>query len=503
MTSATVTVEFYNGSSWVDISADVVGSFKHGHGITSQGPVDRVATTGTFEFDMNNSTTNAGGLNGYYSPGHANVRAGWAIGAKVRVKKVYSTNTRYDLYRIKDIEPTPGEKGARTVAVTAVDYMDEFEIRKISELSVQVDKRGDELLTTLVSSMPIAPTATSYDTGLYLLPYAFHDEQDEDTFAITVLQKIAQSDMSYIYVDGDSTGGETLIYEQPQKRYTNTTSLATFSNTMIELDTTQARDNIYNKVRVTVNPVEVGTDVNEVVAKSENVIDMEPNAQKTVTLRYIDQTTTRRISAKDILTPVVGTDYIFSKRRKSLQGEYNASLTVTFSIGSNSVSAQLENTIGYKGYVTKMQARGTKLTMYNKVESIAEDATSIAEYGERTITYNMPYQQNENLGSAVADELLRRHKDPTTQANGMRFAANRNTTFMGYALTLGIGDRITISETMTGINTDYYINSIEHEYKNKILFVSYGLEKAYGETGVTYFKFGTNTFGDSSILIPL
>lgn len=504
MTVPAITVEFYDGAAWQDVSADVVGSFQYGHGLLSPSPTDRVSPPGMLECEMDNSAANSGAKLGYYSYDHANVRTGWRIGAKLRVKIVSGGNTRYDLYRIKDIQPAPGLYASRRVAVTAVDYMDEFEIRKLTALTVQTGKRGDELLTTLVASMPIAPTATSYDTGLYLLPYAFHDDEDENTYCVTVLQKIGQSDLSYIYVDGNATGGETLHYEQPQKRYTTTASAATFSNTMIEMDLGHGRDDIYNNIKVTTNPVEVGTAI-EVVASVPAEIPLEPSEHKIITLRYIDSSTDRRISAINLQTATAGTDYNFSSRSGTQSGDLNGSLTAVFTQGANSVSADLTNgSATQKGYVLPLQARGNKVTTNNKVESISKDTTSINTYGERTLNFNMPYQSSANVGKVVADELLRRTKDEHTQIKSITYNANRNSTFMGYALTLFIGSRITVTETVSGVSTDFFVNGMEFNVDpGKILNVTYYLERAFGAAGATYFVLDTSVLDGMDILLPL
>lgn len=506
MAAVTLTVEYHNGSTWTDITADVLSSngMRWGNGMQNASIVDRVAPPGTLDMEVNNSVSNSGGLNGYYSPNHANCRAGWRIGARVRVKLTASSNTRYWLYRIKDIIPIPGEKGERRVRVSAVDYMDEFTIRKISGLTVQLNKHSDELLTTLVSTMPIQPTATSYDAGMYSFPYAFHDEQSEGVYCITVLQKIAQSGMDYIYVDGDATGGETLRLESPTKRYHTTTSAATFDTSILDMSPSHSRDNIVNTVRATVYPVEID-DEYVVVAHTESDIVLEPGeTNKKVTLRFLDPGNDRRVTAYDVQTLVENTDYSMSRRPNVHNGGLNADLTISASVSSDSVELTLSNAnTTRKGYVW-VQVRGKIITLWNKVEIVVEDTTSQSTYGERTQSFSMPYQTNPDVAKIIASEIIRRYKDPQTQLPSVKYNANRSDAIMAYALTLGIGSRITITETMTGIDDDYFINGTLYELSGgNILNVTYVLEKAIGESGVTYFKLGTSTFADGHILIPL
>lgn len=494
MATPTVTVEFYNGSTWVDISADVqVGTLKWNGGIPGGDATDHVADPGGMECELDNSQANSGAKLGYYSPDNANLRTGWVIGAPIRIKIVYGGNTRYWRYKVTDIAPAPGQYKSRRVKVLGADYMEEFSIRNVSGLAIQTNKRGDELLTTLVASMPVAPVATSYDTGAFILPYSFHDEQDEATACLSVAQKISQSDFSYIFVDGDSTGGETLHYQSHKTRQATTTSAATFTNTMVELILSHNRDMIWNKIKVTTSPVDIDT-VLSVLGRIPEEFAIEPGETKTIYLRYIDEDTSRRISGTGLITPAADTDYKMSSRSGNAGNDLNASLSIAPVAGANTLLAVVENTGAAKGYVNLLQVRGYKVTLYDKVESVQSDSASMLAYGERTLVYNMPYQNSSAVGNAFAEELLRRYKSPTSNIEGMSFFANRSDTFMGYALTKGIGNRITITETVTGVNTDFFINGYKYELqKGNVLKVEWNFERNFNST--SYWILGDAVYG--------
>jgi hypothetical protein len=512
MASVTPTVEFWDEASWADITADVVsGTLRWGGGIRGSGPTDRVAVPGSFTCDLNNSARNSEAALGLYSPDHANCQSGWAIGAKIRVKLVSGGNTRYWLYRIKAIRPTAGQYRERRVEVVASDYMDEFSKRNVSGLSIQSDKVGSQLLTTLVASLPFAPVATDYDTGAFNLPYAFHEEQDERTSCLTVLQKISQSDLSYIYVDGDATGGETLTYESHVARMSSLSSSGTLSDTMTDLEIKHEAENIWNFVRATTYPVERDTIISPLGAIPEE-FSLEPGETRTIFIPYRDPTSERRISGVLDLDPTWGTapitadtDYKMSSIPGDQGNDLNANLSVTPTAGANSILVALVNSAAVKGYVGHLQVRGYAIRVFDRVESIEEDATSITAYGERTITYNMPYQSLSPIGAAFAAELVRRYKDPGTQISGVTFIANKSTTLMGYALTHGIGTRETITETATGVNADFFINGFQYELlPGNILQVTWNLERNYNTTA--YWLLGDATYGvlgSTTILAPL
>jgi hypothetical protein len=512
MPSVTPTLEFHDGDVWVDITGDALaGSLRWSGGIRGSGPTDRVAIPGTLAVELDNSAGNSEAALGTYSPDHVNCLDGWQIGAKIRIKLVSGGNTRYWLYRVTDIKPVAGRYGSRRVEVTAKDYMDEFSKRKVSGLDIQTDRTGDQLLTTLVASLPFAPTATDYDTGAFVLPYAFHEERDEETYCLTVAQKISQSDLSYIYVDGDATGGETLKYENHATRMASLSAAGTLNDTMTGLEIDHSSGNIWNKVRATTYPVERDTSVSVLGSISEE-FSLEPGESRTIFIPYRDPTSERRMSGILSLDPVYGaapitadTDYKMSSIPGNGGNDLNANLTVSPTAGANSLLVTLTNSAAVKGNVNLLQIRGYAVRTFDRVESVSSDSTSITAYGERTITYSMPYQNLSNVGQAFADELVRRYKDPGSQISGVTFVANTSTTLMGYALTLGIGARVTIVETVTGTNSDHFINGFEYELlAGNILQATWNFEKNYNTTA--YWILEDATYGvleSTTILAPL
>src|SRR3990170_5259035 len=76
---------------WTNLIADVVmdDSITSALGITGFGPTDLVGGAGTLVFTLDNSAL--AGLLGRYSPGHANLLAGWAVQDRVRFVLSYST----------------------------------------------------------------------------------------------------------------------------------------------------------------------------------------------------------------------------------------------------------------------------------------------------------------------------------------------------------------------------------------------------------------------------
>jgi len=104
------------------------------------------------------------------------------------------------------------------------------------------------------------------------------------------------------------------------------------------------------------------------------------------------------------------------------------------------------NNSNYPCYFTQLQLRGSPLLTQEPVKYEAEDATSIADYGRRTWTIrNNPYVQTYRHAEMIGDFLLARFKDPVQNID-LRGVPARPW--------LEVGDRVTVTETLTDISED-------------------------------------------------
>jgi len=454
-------------SAWVDVSVDVrsVALAHLSRGIDGSTITDRVAKVGTLSFALDNSIANSGGLLGYYSPDNSNLRTGFGLGTLTRWKITYSGVTRYKFYgKISDIKPLAGQYKERYVSVTCVDYMNELLVHNMNKVVVQTNKRGDQLLATIVANLPVAPLATSYALGPDYFAYALHDIQDERASGMSAAQRVDQSGLSYTFVKSDTTGGETLTW---QTRHTRLllTSAATLSNTMRDLIVTRKADSIYNTIKATGYPVNPGSS-NEVLWISRKEIALGAGQTLTTEVRYSDPTGGKRvaISPGTGVTPVADTDYKMSSIAGDGGNDLNASLGITVAWGGNTASIVLVNNAAVTGYIPAnwLQLRGKIIRLYDPMEIIKTDSASKTAYGDRTLPIALPYLDNVNTVEAFSTELLTRLKDPVSTIDNVEFIANSNATLMAAAMALDVGMRFTLSETVTGFSSaDFFVNTYE------------------------------------------
>lgn len=460
ITTYAVSLEMYLEGAWVDVSHDVLAEpgLSFFRGIMGSGPTDRVARTGTMAFLLNNSNGNSGGLLGYYSPDNANCRTDFGLGTLCRLVVALSGTTYYKFYgRIVTIEPAPGQYLERSVSVMCTDYMDMLAANKLRLLSIQTSTTVDAVIDAVVDAMPVAPLAVSYASGPDTLAYALNVDLDERTTSYTAIQKAVQTDLGYVFVRGDTTGGETLTYQTRHTRATSATSSATLTDTMNKLNVIRSRENIYNDIRVTTYPVFVDGAATTVLFTLQQEFAVAPGATITKVFRYTDPGGAgTRVSG----TNVAISDQGFSATPAGVGTDLNASMTIVETYGANSASFVITNGAAVTAYCNTFELQGKGVYPYDPVESVAADSASQTAHGLRTLTYNMPYQQSTNVGEDFAAELLRRYKNPYSEVGGVGFIATPITGLLDEAISLDIGDRITIAETVTGISADYFINAV-------------------------------------------
>jgi hypothetical protein len=481
--SATIALEAnFAGTAWTDIYSDVriSNGIQLSRGKTGNTPCDRIASTGVMSFAMDNSTHNSGGTLGWYSPDHANVRSGWGLGMKARLKITYDGTPYYKFRgKIDNIAPAMGAYRERDVSVSVVDYMDELASHKLGLIPAKSNVRGQELLAAVVTNMPNAPLATDYDTGDNIYAHGLHSEKDELTTGMNACQKIAQTGMDDICVTGDLTGGETLVYRSRHERMKIASSAASFDDSMTGLRVHRSRDNLFNQFKVTVHPSQ--EDTSPVILYSiQREISLAPGQAYTFTARYTDPLSSgARVSASGMIAPVIDVDYWMAyvseetvttsshATKKKVAPAYvmSASLGVqTFdetgvagTFGANSCQVTLTNNGTKQGFVTRFNLRGYGLYEYDPVDITGEDGTSTTLNGDHPLNYDMPYQHNRHVGEDFKNYFVSRYSTPRTVVDSMEFIANASDAIMKTALSLDVGSRITLRETMTGINTDYFV----------------------------------------------
>ena len=459
----------FSGSAgaWTDITSDVIAKPKAiaRYGINGTGPLDRVAATGTLQFRLRNDAGNSGGLEGYYSPEHSNARSGFDLGAGVRLRVDYSGSTIYKWRgELANIEPAPGRYRSRQTLCGAVDWMDVAGKRKMRLEGVALNQRADEGISTIVGNMIDKPAASSLASGQDAFPTIFDSTRDEGTTVARELFKLTMSELGYLYVVGDQITGGVLTFEDRHARPKYGAAAASLNDILTRMISQRTTRKIFNRVKTQVYPRE--TDSGSSVLFDLQSTPLVPSSGSIlVEGRYTDPDNrgVLRVGGASMINPVSGSDNDFSMNSASdgAGTDRTSDFTVTASYGGNSVRYGIDNGGGNSSYVTKLRARGTRITIKEPTLTEKSDDVSISTYGESVLRANMSYQEDALVAEDVSNSLLGNWKDPANLFRIAEFAANESDALMQAALLYEPGDKITITETLTGIDADFFINGVE------------------------------------------
>lgn len=449
--------------TWADVTADVIrGGITAKYGIMGSGPTTRVGQTGVMKFLLRNDPGSSGSVLGYHSPDHANAREGFEIGKAMRLIIGYSGSTRYKwVGRLDTIKPVPGIVRSRQTRCTAVDWFDIAGNTKVALQGVQFNVRADEGIAAVVSSMPNLPTASTLATGQDTFPTIFDSSRDESTSVTSELAKLVMSELGFLYIKANATTGGELVFEDRHQRAKYGGATACISGSMRDLDADRTTRNIFNKVKVEVNPREIDASAS-VLYTLQSVPLVPVSGSLVIEGRYTDpvQRGTLRIGGASMVPSASTTDYLMNSASDGGGDDLTATFTVTACYGGNTVRYEVIND-GDAGYITLLQARGKAIAIREPSISERGDTDSIESYGESVLKLSMPYQEDMLVADDTATDLLATWKDPITVGKKVSFYGNHSDALMKCGLLCEPGDKVFIEEEVTGIGKNYFINGIE------------------------------------------
>lgn len=226
---------------------------------------------------------------------------------------------------------------------------------------------------------------------------------------------------------------------------------------------------IYNEVTLNYRPRT--TKSTGVVAKANDTIevpvttrdprwnttkDLPDGGKYVLRLPFVDPDTGQAVGAKDIITPVAGTDFHVWE---SIGGrDYTALGWISVSVAptGSGVECTFINHGGTPFYVTDFQVRGTAIISYEPVQSIRQDTASIATYGRRPTEYNVPLYSNQAFSESLADYLLYQYTDARQRVRRLLFTGAA-AVGGGNVFDLEIGDVVTISNYQNAITSERYV----------------------------------------------
>ncbi len=457
------------GNGFTDFTPDLRAPLEITYGISSTGPLALVASTGRMDFSLANYEANSASLQGYYTPGHGNCRAGFRLGIRVRFRYLVNGTTYYKfLGWLDEVAPSSGKYREKIVTCSALDWMNEAASAN-PIISIQSSKRPDQVLATIQAAVSRQPYSTNYDTGVSTFPYSLDSLDNESGSVLSECQRIAVSEGNgHIFIRGNTTAGGELRFENRTARFAYTT-VATFNETMHDLTITQARSQIRNKIKATTHPRRVGGST-EILFSDQGKPLISAGSTQILGGDYTDPANRAdRIGGASMVSPVATTDYTMNTLANGTGTNLTANFVVTANYGGNSLEHTITNQSGAAGYITLRQARGTSIRDLDPIDTVVTDATSISLYGETRFFYDMPYQDDQGAASTMATYVLSVWGTPRTSEAVVTWRP-RTDADKATAMSIEVGSAIHLTETMTALDNDFFVNQVRlHAEEGDIL----------------------------------
>jgi hypothetical protein len=163
---------------------------------------------------------------------------------------------------------------------------------------------------------------------------------------------------------------------------------------------------------------------------------------------------------------------------------------VVTTASANAATFEITNNGTGGAYVTKLQIRGRIVTTYEPITVEALNSADIAIRGENVERMNLPYMTSSATGAIIADYYA--YLYPATapfNVDSILVRPNLDVELMAQTISLEIGDRIGLEESVTGARTaspiggastlGYHINTVSLSYGlGGILEAEFGLAPA-------------------------
>ena len=439
-------------------------------------------------------------------------------GLAVKITSTYLTVTR-TMYVgwIASIAPRFNTKGDRTSDIECNGWF-ERALRYESRIPLQFETTADQVIATILDESDILPPGVTgrwilgrgllgigttlgaisdyytYDTGDAEIVYA--GDWDIGTTVHEAVLSIVDREAGRFFQKRDGT----LQFYRRLHFPADTLSLASFSDANTEMDYMYGAD-ISNYVVVEYAPRSVGT-AGSTLATLASSAAIAPASDTTIEYAFTSAIADVTVGATAIVVPVPTTDYTANTMEDGTGTDVTSYVTALVTEQTaTAASVKYSSTYSATAYLQPTsKLRGTPLTKYNAQRYVAQDDTSLLAHGQ--IAYMAGGVQDTYAGAAsLASYQLDLRKDAVGRVNAYTLAGyDTNRTVA--ALTRTIGDRITMHESQTQANGDWFIVSEQHSL-NSDYRVTWKLEDAgtiiYWALGNT----GASELGQTTWLGPL
>lgn len=378
-----------------------------------------------------------------------------------------------------DAQPLNPDRDSRTVTMRLVEYVADLRGKNLSTALFRSIRSGDAVGKILDGIGWTA--ARDIDPGVSVFPFWW----EEGTDALDALDKVVRSEgwPALAYVDGNGT----FVFRDRHHRTFDTasaTSQVTFRGSGVEpvlgkeFVADEGWDGVVNDVTVSIPIRRIRG--RQVVWESDESIVVAGGEVVTVVVELTDPCTEVFVPLQ---TNAGATDWVVEASQDYDDNPgfiattpFVTNVTATLSRTSGqSMILTLTNggTVGEDETVTGITIYGRPVTSTTNVQVSASDSTSITDYGSRSMPNSDLPWCNRYDAQRIIDTVVAQRKAPLTLVActfkvGRTSAGPRSDARANAILARGLSDRVTIIETESQINGDFYLERIRHDFADDV-----------------------------------
>lgn len=224
-----------------------------------------------------------------------------------------------------------------------------------------------------------------------------------------------------------------------------------------DVNDTYAED-LVNQVTINYTERTIGSSTEVIWQATNTPFLLKGYTSKKINARYVDATdNTIKISAKDYISPVSGTDIVANTASDGSGTDKSSAVTVGVEFGASSATLIISNSGQQDIYITTLRLRGTKMTAKDQSTDYT-DWDSVHDNGLRPAPpQDVRLLDDPDLAQTAAQYQVARFRTPMQRLQSIRFNSLRNANTQNAVMDREIGDRITVQIASANHNADYYI----------------------------------------------
>ena len=407
--------------------------------------------------------------------------------------------------KIERIEPTPNAETRKTCTIECfgiLGYLNDFKV----SLANQTNRRTDQAIGDILDGVGWPSADRDLETGKTTISrFWVHDKN-----VMSAILNVEEVEAGFIKESADGK----IVFENRDHRLVaekSTTSQATFSdasdatNTYITVEQDDPLSTVTNHIETDVLGYSIAGSASVAWTHPESGSSsptLAPAESKTFEANFPNPSTTGgQVEIDAWTTPSSGTDYTANTASDGSGTNVVSSIGVSVVKTAQRMAMTFTNNGTVDAFLTKIQGRGTVVTVSDPVTIRAIDTDSQAIYGERMYVAATPFFSTSTEAQDWVNYQISIYESPV-EILTMVFNAARNDN-VEPALAADISDRVTIVGDNTaklGISGDFFIESVRHklQYGTTDHFVTWELSPATGGYA-QFWVLGTSVLGTQTV----